>query len=187
MFRTSALPPVLPRLQCDPTHPSVRFLLILALPAEFARKSVTTIRSPRSRILDAPVTPAVLPSHDGWKLFCWSSRACPIGQVARRSSARRRAHQSSQQRAVPAADLFHHVVQPIGKAIRDGSSSFGPGGECPLGSRREPGCLTLLEEGGTSLWLADASSGAIACLRPTLNGAFGPPCRWMPSGKSCSV
>jgi dipeptidyl aminopeptidase/acylaminoacyl peptidase len=43
--------------------------------------------------------------------------------------------------------------------------------------------FTLIEDTGVSLWVAEASSGDIRLLLgPVLNGAFGNPCQWLPSG-----
>ncbi|HEV8598970.1 MAG TPA: hypothetical protein VGQ69_06390, partial [Gemmatimonadales bacterium] len=166
------------------------FLLILALPAgicaqERYRDPIPAI----TRILDAPVTPAVQPSNDGWKLLLLEQPGLPpIAQVAapelRLAGERINPRNNALSRMRTYSTM---VVQPIGKGdprriVIPWHSRVGNALWSPDASRI---AFTLVEEGGTSLWLADAASGAIRMLSgPTLNGAFGPPCRWMPSGSA---
>ncbi len=166
------------------------FLLILALPAGICAQEPYRNPIPAiTRILDAPVTPAVLPSHDGWKLLLLEQPGLPpIAQVAapelRLAGERLNPRNNALSRVRTYSTM---VVQPIGKGdprriVIPFRSRVGTALWSPDASRV---AFTLIEEGGTSLWLADASSGAIRMLSgPTLNGAFGPPCRWMPSGSA---
>jgi dipeptidyl aminopeptidase/acylaminoacyl peptidase len=164
-------------------------LLILALPAAICAQERYRDPIPAiTRILDAPQLPAVLPSFDGSKLLLLEQPGLPsIAQVAgpelRLAGERLNPRNNALSRMRTFATM---VFQPVGKGdprrvVIPWHSRVGSALWAPDASKV---AFTLIEEGGTSLWLADASSGAIRMLSgPTLNGAFGPPCRWMPSGK----
>ena len=140
-----------------------------------------------TRILDAPALPAVLPSLDGSKLLLLERPGLPsIAQLAgpelRLAGERINPRNNAQSRLPTFSTL---IVQPVPKGdprrivvpwhARVGEAMWSPNGDKVA--------FTLVEDGGVSLWLADASSGAIRMLAgPTLNAAFGRPCRWLPSG-----
>jgi dipeptidyl aminopeptidase/acylaminoacyl peptidase len=164
-------------------------LLILALPAVICAQE--RYRDPLpviTRILDAPQTPAVLPSLDGSKLLLLEQPGLPsIAQIAgfelRLAGERINPRNNALSRMRTYSTM---VFQPVGKGdprrvVIPWHSKVGNALWSPDAGKV---AFTLVEEGGTSLWLADASSGAIRMLSgPTLSGAFGSPCRWMPSGK----
>ena len=163
-------------------------LLIFALPAQLAAQSgYRNPLPPIARILDAPATPAVLPSLDGSKLLLLEQPGLPsIAQVAapelRLAGSRINPRNGSPSRARTYSTM---IVQPVGKGdprriVIPWHSKVGSALWSPDAGKI---AFTLIEDGGVSLWLADASSGAIRLLAgPILNAAFGEPCQWMPSG-----
>jgi dipeptidyl aminopeptidase/acylaminoacyl peptidase len=78
------------------------------------------------------------------------------------------------------------IVQPIGPGetrrivvpwkARISSAMWSPDGQRIA--------YTQVQDGGTSLWVAEAGSGETRILAgPVLNGSFGNPCQWLPSGR----
>ena len=142
-----------------------------------------------TRILDAAPAPAVLASPDRSKLLLMERPGLPpIAQVAapelRLAGERISPRNNAQSRAGTYSTM---IVQPIPKGdprrivvpwhARVGGALWAPDASKVA--------FTMVEDGGVSLWLADASSGAIRMLSgPTLSAAFGQPCRWMPSSNA---
>ncbi len=171
--------------------PVSRLLLVslpaLALSARIAAQDYQNPIPAIARILDAPALPAVLPSLDGSKLLLMERPGLPsiaqlTGPELRLAGVRINPRNNSQA-GVPTFSTM--VVQPVPKGdprrivvpwhARVGTALWSPTGDRVA--------FTLLDEGGVSLWIADAASGAIRMISgPTLNAAFGPPCRWLPSG-----
>jgi dipeptidyl aminopeptidase/acylaminoacyl peptidase len=162
-------------------------LLSLALPARIAAQVYQNPIPAITRILDAPALPAVLASLDGSKLLLMERPGLPsiaqlTGPELRLAGVLINPRNNAQARVPTFATM---VVQPVPKGdprrivvpwhARVGTAMWSPTGDRVA--------FTLLDEGGVSLWLADAGTGAIRMISgPTLNAAFGSPCRWLPSG-----
>jgi dipeptidyl aminopeptidase/acylaminoacyl peptidase len=140
-----------------------------------------------ARILDAPTTPIVKISPDRSKLLLQEQAALPPlsdDSVAELVLAGQRIipRTGARARSVTYSAL---IVQPIGAGetrrivvpwkARIGNTLWSPDGNRVA--------FTLEEDTGISLWVAESWSGDLKLLLgPVLNGAFGEPCQWMPSG-----
>ena len=165
-------------------------LLLVGLPAGL--RAQTRYQDPLpaiTRILNAPPAPAVLSSPDRSKLLLMEQPGLPsIAQVAgpelrlagerinprNGAPSRMRTYSTMIVQPVPQGDP-RRIVVPF--QARVGSAFWSPDASKVA--------FTMIEDGGVSLWLADAMTGAIRTLSgPTLNAAFGQPCRWLPSGSA---
>lgn len=163
-------------------------LLILAFPLEISAQEKYRDPSPAIvRILDAPPTPIVVLSPDRTKFLMLERPTLPpIWEVAapelRLAGDRINPRTNAQSRGTSYSAL---IVQPIVKGetrrlvipwkAKISSAMWAPNGQRVA--------YTLIQDGGVSLWVADALSGETRMLSgPVLNGAFGNPCRWLPSG-----
>lgn len=163
-------------------------LLILALPLEASAQE--RYREPLlaiARILDAPAIPAVLVSPERSKLLLLEQPGLPsIAQVAAPELRLAGERLNPRNNALSRIRTFGTMVfQPIAKGdprrvVIPWHSKVGNAMWAPDASSV---AFTLIEDGGVSLWLADATTGAIRQLSPpNLNGGFGQPCRWLPTG-----
>jgi dipeptidyl aminopeptidase/acylaminoacyl peptidase len=163
-------------------------LLILASPFEIRAQDKYQDPSPAIvRILNAAPTPIVVLSPDRTKFLMLERPVLPpISEVAaselRLAGVRINPRTNAQSRGESYSAL---IVQPIGRGetrrliipwkAEISSAMWAPGGQRVA--------YTLIQDGGVSLWVADAASGATRMLSgPVLNGAFGNPCQWLPSG-----
>jgi dipeptidyl aminopeptidase/acylaminoacyl peptidase len=163
-------------------------LLILASPLGIGAQEKYRDPSPAIvRILDAPPTPTVVLSPDRTKFLMLERPALPpIWEVAapelRLAGDRINPRTSAQSRGPSFSAL---IVQPIVRGetrrlvipwkAKISSAMWSPDGHRVA--------YTLIQDGGVSLWVADAYSGETRMLSgPVLNGAFGNPCRWLPAG-----
>ena len=163
-------------------------LLILALPPVAGAQDKYQDPSPAvARILGVPGAPLVTFNADRSK-FLMLERAGlpPIAEVAapelRLAGARINPMTNALSRAPNYSAL---IVQPIGVGetrrivvpwkAKISSAIWSPDGRLVA--------YTQIQDGGLSLWVADAASGETRSLAgPVLNGAFGNPCQWLPSG-----
>ncbi len=140
-----------------------------------------------ARILDAAPTPLVVVSPDGSKLLLMERAGLPpIAEVAAPEFRLAGDRINPRTNALSRAPAFTAlIVQPIGRGetrrlqipwhARVGNVMWSPDG-------RQVG-FTLVEETGMSLWVGDPLTGEVRLLAgPVLNGAFGNPCHWLPSG-----
>ena len=163
-------------------------LLILASPLEIGAQEKYRDPSPAIvRILDAAPTPTVVLSPDRTKFLMLERPALPpIWEVAapelRLAGDRINPRTNAQSRGQTFSAL---IVQPIVRGetrrlvipwkAKISSAMWAPGGQRVA--------YTLIQDGGVSLWVADAATGETRMLAgPVLNGAFGNPCQWLPSG-----
>lgn len=162
-------------------------LLLVAFPAGVQAQARYQDPLPAiTRILNAPPAPAVLPSPDRSKLLLMEQPGLPaISQVAA-SELRLAGERINPRNGAPSRMRTYStmIVQPVPQGdprrivvpfqARVGTALWSPDAAKVA--------FTMIEDGGVSLWLADASTGAIRMLSgPTLNAAFGQPCRWLPS------
>jgi dipeptidyl aminopeptidase/acylaminoacyl peptidase len=140
-----------------------------------------------AKILDAAPAPLVVLSPDRTRLLIVERAGLPpISEVAapelRLAGVRLNPRTNSLSRTQVYTGL---IVAPIGAGegrriplpshARIGSAFWSPDG------RRI--AFTLIEEGGVSLRVVDASGGESRALTgPVLNGGFGNPCQWVPPG-----
>lgn len=163
-------------------------LLILAFPLAISAQEKYRDPSPAIvRILDAPPTPIVVLSPDRTKFLMLERPTFPpIWEVAapelRLAGDRINPRTNAQSRGTSYSAL---IVQPIVRGetrrlIIPWKAKISSAMWAPNGQRV---AYTLIQDGGVSLWVADALSGETRMLSgPVLNGAFGNPCRWLPSG-----
>jgi dipeptidyl aminopeptidase/acylaminoacyl peptidase len=142
-----------------------------------------------TRILDAPPTPAVLPSPDRSKLLLMEQPGLPSISLVAGPELRLAGERLNPRNSAPSRMRTYStmIVQPIPQGdprrivvpfqARVGNALWSPDAAKVA--------FTMIEDGGVSLWLAEASTGAIRMLSgPTLNAAFGQPCRWLPSSSA---
>ena len=163
-------------------------LLILALPVSAGAQNKYQDPGPViSRILGAPSAPLVSFNADRTKFLMLERPGLPsIAEVAapelRLAGERINPISNALSRAPSFSAL---IVQPIGPGetrrivvpwkAKISSAMWSPDG------RRV--AYTQVQDGGVSLWVAEAVSGETRILAgPVLNGAFGNPCQWLPSG-----
>jgi dipeptidyl aminopeptidase/acylaminoacyl peptidase len=163
-------------------------LLILALPARGSAQEKYQDPSPViARILGAPAAPLVSFNADRTKFLILERPGLPpIAEVAapelRLAGERINATTNALSRAPSFSAL---IVQPIGVGetrrivvpwkARISSALWSPDGKRVA--------YTQIQDGGVSLWVAEAANGETRNLTgPVLNGTFGNPCQWLPSG-----
>lgn len=145
------------------------------------------------RILDAAPIPRVVVSPDRQRLLIMDRAALPpIAQVAAPGLRLAGVRLDPASNAPSHAELFTSlVVQPIqGEVRRIVIPWQSRVGHVMWAPDSRTVAFTLVEETGLSLWTAEASTGDIRLLLgPVLNGAFGNPCSWLPSGSGllCST
>ncbi len=160
-------------------------LLVLALPL---RPIVAQDPSPLlTRVLEAVPIPAVELSPDRTRLLIMERPALPrlpepVVPEVRLAGIRINPRNNAPSRARTYSAL---IVTPIGKGdprriVIPWQSRVGQVLWSPDGQRV---AFTIVEDAGVSLWVAEASSGAIRMLvGPSLNVANSNPCQWVPSG-----
>jgi dipeptidyl aminopeptidase/acylaminoacyl peptidase len=139
-----------------------------------------------AKILDAPPTPAVVPSPDHLRLLILERAALPpIAAVAAPELRLAGVRLNPRTNALSRAQTYTALIfAPIGegesrRVVLPGKTRIGGALWSPDGKQV---AFTLIEEQGMSLWVAEASSGASRMLTgPVLNGAFGNPCQWLPT------
>ncbi|HEU5218308.1 MAG TPA: hypothetical protein VFU23_06600, partial [Gemmatimonadales bacterium] len=163
-------------------------LLILALPGwAFAQEKYQEPSPTISRILNAAPSPLVVFNADRTKFLMLERPGLPpIAEVAapelRLAGERINPASNALSRATTYSAL---IVQPIGPGetrrivvpwkARISSAMWSPDGKRVA--------YTQIQDGGVSLWVAEALSGETRVLAgPVLNATFGTPCQWLPSG-----
>ncbi len=163
-------------------------LLILALPVSAGAQQKYQEPSPAiARILSAPAAPLVSFNPGRTKFLILERPGLPpIADVAAPELRLAGDRINPMTNALSRAPSFSAlIVEPIGPGeirrivvpwkAKIGSALWSPDGTSVA--------YTQIQDGGVSLWLADAASGETRSLAgPVLNGAFGNPCEWLPSG-----
>lgn len=163
-------------------------LLILALPAIGTAQDKYQDPSPTiARILGAPATPLVSFNAERTRFLILERPGLPpISEVSAAELRLAGERINPATNALSRAPTFSAlIVQPIGvgetrRIVVPWKARISSAMWSPDGSRV---AYTQIQGGGVSLWVADASSGETRNLTgPVLNGTFGNPCQWLPSG-----
>lgn len=170
-------------------HTALGVLILALAPRAGAQERFYDPNPAIVRILDAVPASGVVVSPDRGKLLILEPSARPsvAGTVApelRLAGERINPRINAQSRFQTYSAL---IVQPIGRgdirrivvpwAARITNPMWSPDGVRVA--------YTLLEDAGVSLWVAEAATGESRMLYgPLLNGSFGNPCQWLPSGSA---
>ena len=162
---------------------------LAALPG--AATAQDTYRTPPPEvvdILDAPPLPAGVVSPSGeWMILAHSPSMPGIEDLAApmlRLAGRRISPVTNGAHAAPPFVRFSVVALEDGDT-RDVSAADGGLGPPVWSPDSERFAFTRTSRDGVALWLADPGSGSARALTdPTLNGARGEPCAWMPGSQS---
>jgi dipeptidyl aminopeptidase/acylaminoacyl peptidase len=163
-------------------------VLLLALPVTLLSQERYKDPSPViARILDAPRTPQVVVSPERTRLLLLEpSTLPPIAIVAAPELRLAGVRINPRNNALSRAPTYNALIaSPIGlgevrRIVIPWQARIGNAFWSPDGRRI---AYTLIEDAGISLWIAEAAGGQTRMLiGPVLNGAFGNPCEWLPSG-----